>query len=130
MSITYTYEIIRVDEDARCMEVVYAAEGHQTMHISTRLPFVGESLEAVIRMYAPVVAWLEALRSPSVPAVGTTGSVDTSKQQVFEETDEEKQARLNVEMWEQVNFERRVASALVKLGVLSENPTLIPVAEL
>ena len=50
--IPYTYEIISVDQQARVMEVVYSSPGRQTMHISARLPFVGESLEAVIQMFS------------------------------------------------------------------------------
>lgn len=75
MSITYTYEIIAVDEAARCMEVVYSAEGHQTMHVGARLPYQGESLEAVIEMFAPVAYWLEQATPVVVPQVGTSGSV-------------------------------------------------------
>jgi hypothetical protein len=75
MSIAYTYEIVRVDEAARCMEVVYSAQGHQTMHIGARLPFVGESLEDVISMFAPVTLWLEMAAPVIVPQVGVSGTV-------------------------------------------------------
>lgn len=75
MSITYTYEIIAVDEAARCMEVVYSAEGHQTMHIGARLPFEGEPLEAVVEMYAPVALWLEQEKAVQVPQVGARGTI-------------------------------------------------------
>lgn len=75
MSIEYTYEITSVDEAARCMEVVYSAEGRQTMRIGARLPFEGESLEAIIDMYAPVAYWREQELSVVVPQVGTTGVI-------------------------------------------------------
>ena len=75
MSIAYTYEIVAVDQAARCMEVVYSSNGHQTMRIGARLPFEGESLEAVIQMYAPVAYWLEQQAPVSVPEVGTSGVV-------------------------------------------------------
>lgn len=75
MSIEYTYTIASVDKDARCMEVIYAAAGHQTMHIGTRLPFVGETLEDVIKAYAPVPLWEEALLEVVVPEVGVSGVV-------------------------------------------------------
>lgn len=75
MSITYTYEIASVDEAARCMEIVYTAEGHQTMRIGARLPFEGESLQAVIDQFAPVAYWLEQMRPVVVPQVGTAGVV-------------------------------------------------------
>jgi hypothetical protein len=75
MSIEYTYNIISVDPAARCMEVVYSSRGRQTMHIGARLPFEGESLEAVIEMYSPVAYWLEQEIPVFVPQVGTTGVV-------------------------------------------------------
>ena len=75
MSITYTYEIISVDQVARCMEVVYSAEGHQTMHIGARLPFEGESLEAVIKAFAPVPLWLELATPVVAPPVGLSGVI-------------------------------------------------------
>ena len=75
MSIQYTYEIIKVDQAARVMEVVYSSEGRQTMHIGARLPFEGESLEAIIEMYAPVAYWREQELPVVVPEVGTTGVI-------------------------------------------------------
>jgi hypothetical protein len=75
MTITYTYNIIAVDEQARCMEVVYSAEGHPTMHIGARLPFEGEALEAVVAMYAPVAYWTEQAMNVAAPAVGTSGTI-------------------------------------------------------
>jgi len=133
MNIAYTYEIVLVDEAARCMEVVYSAEGHQTMRIGARLPFDGESLESVIKAFAPSSLWRELAATVVVPVVGHRGYIDENlpaHQAVLSMTTEEVEARLNADMWAQLEFEKQVASALVKLGVLSENPTLIPVAEL
>lgn len=76
MSIIYTYEIIKVDEVARCMEVVYTAEGHPTMHIGTRLPFADETLESVVRQYEPIRYWVEQQRGISVPTVGEAGTLN------------------------------------------------------
>jgi hypothetical protein len=75
MNIQYTYEISSVDQAARCMEVVYSSEGCQTMHIGARLPFEGESLEAVIQIYAPVAYWREQELPVVVPQVGTSGVI-------------------------------------------------------
>ena len=69
--ISYTYEIIKVDPDARVMEVVYSSPGRQTMHISARLPYVGESLEAVIDMFSPVAFWREQEAEVVAPALGS-----------------------------------------------------------
>jgi hypothetical protein len=85
MSIAYTYEIVSVDPAARCMEIVYSSEGRQTMHIGARLPFEGESLEAVVEMYSPVAYWLEQEAAVVVPEVGTSGVVSPASPQAQQE---------------------------------------------
>jgi hypothetical protein len=76
MSITYTYEIVSVDEQARCMEIVYSAEGHQTMHIGARLPFEGEDLLSVVKQFAPVPLWIELATPVVAPQVGAAGTIE------------------------------------------------------
>jgi hypothetical protein len=75
MNITYTYQIVSVDEAARCMEVVYSSENRQTMHIGARLPYEGETLESVVEMYSPVAYWRQQEMPVVLPAVGTTGTI-------------------------------------------------------
>lgn len=75
MSIPYSYEIVAVNEAAKCMEVVYSSEGRQTMHISARLPYLGETIEAVVQMYAPVRYWEEQEAAVVVPQIGLGGQV-------------------------------------------------------
>lgn len=75
MSIEYRYEIIAVDQAARCMEVVYSAEGHPTRHIGARLPYEGEALENVIQMYAPIRYWQELKANVVCPVIGTSGVI-------------------------------------------------------
>lgn len=76
MHITYTYQIIAVDEAARCMEIVYESEGRQTMHIGARLPYEGETLEDVVQAYSPVRYWEEQELPVVVPQVGTSGVIE------------------------------------------------------
>lgn len=80
VSIEYTYEIVSVNEEARCMEVVYTSKGHQTQRVGTRLPYEGETLEAIIEMYAPVQYWIEQSLNVVVPSIGTTGTIASSQQ--------------------------------------------------
>ena len=75
MSITYTYTVVSVDEAARCMEVVYTAEGYPTQHIGARLPYEGEELESVIRMFSPVLYWEEQSKPVVAPSVGVSGTL-------------------------------------------------------
>lgn len=73
--ITYTYEIIAVDEAARSMEVVYTSETHGVMHVGARLPFEGEPLEQVIVMFAPVQEWRLRDMAVVAPKVGAAGQM-------------------------------------------------------
>ena len=122
MSIEYTYEIVSVDVSAKCMEIIYTAAGRDPMHIGARLPWEGETLEAVVDMYAPVSYWTEQTQSVVVPLVGETGVI--SPPPVVEVTN------ANAAMWEQIELEKKIAKALVKFGVLSSDPTEIPVTGL
>lgn len=76
MNITYSYKVVSVDAAARCMEIVYEAEGHQTMHIGARLPYEGETLEAIVASYAPVALWNERTLAIVVPELGASGQIE------------------------------------------------------
>lgn len=73
MSIEYTYEVVATNEQARCMEVRYSSPGREPVLVGTRLPFLGESLEAVVAEYAPVRYWADLEKPIELPEVGTTG---------------------------------------------------------
>jgi len=83
MNITYSYKVISVDAAARCMEIVYEAEGHQTMHIGARLPFEGETLEDVVRAFSPVALWWERSLPVVIPEVGATGVISPEAAPAF-----------------------------------------------
>jgi hypothetical protein len=74
MDIDYTYEVVAVNEAAKCMEVLYKAEGHAPQHIGARLPVEGESLSEIIAMYSPLAYWQEQKKKTMSVAVGTAGS--------------------------------------------------------
>jgi hypothetical protein len=82
MSIQYTYHIVKVDEAARCMEVLYSADGHKTMHIGVRLPIEGELLEDVIKAFSPVPLWVSLATPVIVPQVGASGVVAPEPERV------------------------------------------------
>jgi hypothetical protein len=73
--IIYTYEIVAVDEAARCMEIVYTSEKYGVMHVGARLPFEGETVEQVVVMFAPVQEWRLRDLSVVAPEVGTSGQL-------------------------------------------------------
>lgn len=73
--ITYTYQIINVNPASKSMEIVYESPGRQTMHIGARMPYTGESLESIVRMYAPVAYWHEQELAVEPVTDGTSGTV-------------------------------------------------------
>lgn len=75
MSIEYTYEVVSVDEAAKCMEIVYTSQGRETLRIGARLPYVGESFDAVVAMYAPLAYWMDSERQVVAVTVGSKGIV-------------------------------------------------------
>jgi len=75
MSVNYRYEITKVDAAARCMEIEYSAEGYKTYTSGARLPSVGETVEDVVRMYAPLALWEFEKKVDVVPESGITGEI-------------------------------------------------------
>lgn len=73
VNINYSYEIVFVDAPSKCMVVKYTAEGFPPMQISTRLPYEGEDVEAVIHQYAPVNLWVLSKTPVVAPKTGTKG---------------------------------------------------------
>lgn len=125
MDLNYTYNIISVDEQARCMEVVYSSEQFDVRHVSARLPYAGESLEDVIQMYSPVTQWLEQQATVIAPEIGTTGvvSVQIPEPPAALTAEEQAQAIESAKMLAELKFEQTVAKALLKFGVLTSDPT-------
>ena len=78
MSIEYAYEVTKVDTDAKCMEVVYTAEGYDSITVGTMLPYDDEPLENVIKAYAPIRQWIDSKRSFAQIVIGTSGAIKTS----------------------------------------------------
>lgn len=70
----YTYEIVGVDVDARSMEIHYESPGRPAVNVGARLPFVGESLDQVAAMYAPIGFWGQVDAPVEVPNVGASGA--------------------------------------------------------
>lgn len=75
MAIAYSFEIVAVDENARCMEVIYSAEGYATRRVGTRIPRLGENLNDVIEQHAPLRDWEEEAATLVAPEVGTKGTI-------------------------------------------------------
>ena len=75
MTIIYTYKITSVDEKNRCMEVEYSSKENPTMLIGTRLPYQGETVEDIIKIYSPVRYWEELNKQLLIVNVGQEGEI-------------------------------------------------------
>lgn len=72
---TYKYEITEVYPETKTMVIVYTSEQYGTMTISARMPWEGESLEAIVAMYSPVRFWIEQTLPVANVDVGATGTL-------------------------------------------------------
>jgi hypothetical protein len=85
MQIKYTYKVLNVDASARTMEVKYTSAEHGEMNIYTRIPYEGESFEAVIQQYSPVAYWKEKEAIIQTVDIDTFGAIDYSDEPTLEE---------------------------------------------
>jgi hypothetical protein len=143
------YKIIHFDEVSGSIVVKYD-ENMSPINIDVPLNdegkyVVGEELDSYIRGFIPVwhierinkiaagipnTAEISALVQPELneqlPVQQTIGAAVA----VSDPVPVDPSAIANAEMWERVQFEKQLGDALVKFGLLQQNPVNIPVAGL
>lgn len=78
MSLIYTYEVIFVDEQNKCMEVKYTCDGYKEISVGVPLPTTNQLIEEVIGTYAPLSFWLDTEEKTYLKVcVGDSGSIKT-----------------------------------------------------
>ena len=134
------YTITKFDEENNLVQVTFDDGSWAEIRLANPLPKNIEELETIIKRFAAPVEAIEAVTSPDAdlsyiaPLVGSERTTDrlrllqNSSETQATEIDPEVEA--NLKMWEDINFQNKVAGALVKLGVLPEDPTVIPVTTL
>lgn len=126
------YRITRAISEIGQIEVTYTHEGKDIAIYAIDVPvvdgafIVGAELDTEIRHRAPT--WLIEREQQVKTAAGFNDIVALVQENPAPPIDVEAQA--NAEMWAQVEFEKKVAKALVKFGVLQSDPTAIPVSNL
>ena len=120
----YSYTVTRVDQDVKCIEVNFMAEGFSPILVGMPLPRLSDNIDSVIQSYAPWTIWQPQVIEYAEIAVGKSGTY------VPPTPEEVEQNLKNAQMWEQVAFDKRIAETLVRLGVLQSDPTTIPVSTL
>lgn len=133
--IDYSYEVIRKDTDNKVMDVKFSADGYESIEVGMPIPTVDENFEEKIRQSAPIGLWLQSKAEYQDIQEGLKGTVTNTETEAaalsnVEKTPEELARMANAQMWSEIDFERRVAAALVKFGVLPSDPTAIPVVKL
>lgn len=119
----YSYEVISVNTDTKTMELRYTAEGQGPIVVGAHLPRQGETLEQIAAAFSPAHHWAQDVVGYLDVTVGATGELDLPRQPTEQEL-------ANAEMARQIAFDRTIADALVRLGVLTENPATISVTKL
>lgn len=126
------YVITRALSETGQIDVTYTHEGKPVATYAIDVPVVdgafitGQALDAEIRHRAPT--WLIEREQQVKTATGFDQIAALVQEVPASPVDPEAQA--NAEMWAQVQFEKQVAKALVKFGVLQSDPTSIPVSQL
>lgn len=124
------YKITRAVANIGQIEVTYFHEGTLLGVFAIDVPvengafLSGEALHVEIMHRAPT--WLINRQAEVTTATG----FDLIQVEAVETPLISDDAQANAAMWEQVEFEKRIAKALVKFGVLASNPTAIDVAVL
>lgn len=130
------YDIINANETIGQIEVAYKDDSGKCVGVyAIDVPIVdgafitGDALKQEIIHRAPV--WVTERKQDLARA----SNFDDIKKLVvpLEQKPPQQMANLdpaNIEMWAQIEFEQRCATALVKFGLLPTNPTTIPVEKL
>jgi len=74
-TISYTYEITRVDSDAKAMDILYTSPEYGTTLVGARMPWDGETVEQIAQMYSPVRNWIERTLPVASVSAGTSGDL-------------------------------------------------------
>jgi hypothetical protein len=126
------YQIISANSATGQIEVLYKDNGQSVGVYAIDVPIVngefitGQTLHNEIMHRAPL--WVSQRDQEVKTAVGFDQIVALVQPLVIDQTVSEQQA--NAQMWAQVEFEKQVAKALVKFGVLQSDPTKIEVTHL
>lgn len=133
------YTISKFDSQNRVVTVIFENDGWAEIRLTNPLPQNIGELEKLIKQFA---APLEAVESPDADLsyinalVGneqTTTRLSLKKENdssINQPLELDPEVEANMRMWEDIEFEKKVGAALVKLGLVSENPSAIPVTNI
>lgn len=126
------YQVIRATPKLGQIEVLYKDGGKPVGVFAIDVPVVdgafltGDALHAEIMHRAPT--WVNQREQEVAAATGFDTIVALVQPLPVNALAEDTLA--NMEMWEQVEYEKKLAKALIKFGVLQADPTSIGVTQL
>jgi hypothetical protein len=134
------YTITKFDADNKIVVVTFKDDSWAELRLINPLPKNIQELEGHIRHFAPPVEAIQARLAPDAdlsyiaPLVGDkriTARLELNPPQQIQANAEpqtiDPEVEANLKMWEEVEFQKRVGEALVKFGIVSTNPMVIPV---
>lgn len=123
--IAYTFEVVSTDTASKTMEVRYSAAGLSTLTVSAPLPVVGQDINEVISAYAPIGFWDQETAVVQTVTVGHAGSLSFDKNPPAIITSGPAEVSPEVlKAQAQIAFEKKLAAALIKFGLLTTDPTV------
>lgn len=134
------YTITKFDNENKSLVVTFENEGWAELRLTKPLPKNINELEALIKQFAAPIEAIEAQTNPDVDlsyindllgAERVTQRFQLNPSSLNNQNNTlDPQVEANLRMWEDIGFQQKVAGALVKLGVITDNPTTIPVSSM
>ena len=118
------YRVVRLDAEASCLDVEFSTEGQPPIVVGVRWPLADESVDDVIKSYLPINHWFPRTNEQATVAENHSGEVTLAPP-----TDARGHLVDNSATM-QFLFEKKIAAALLKFGVLNTDPTAIEVTQL
>lgn len=128
------YQITKATPEIGQIEVTYFNEGKPIANYAIDVPIVdgayltGDALDAEIQHRAPI--WLVQREQETKTAEGFDAIQNLVKPLNTTPPEQTAEEIANAKMWADFEFNKKVAKALVKFGVLQTDPTEIGVTQL
>lgn len=135
------YTITKFDNENKLVTVSFEDGSWAEIRLANPLPKDVQELESIIKSYAAPLEAVEAQSNPDADLsyinslVGNERITTRFQLNPTPETNNpssglDPEVEENMKMWEEIAFQKKVGEALVKLGVVAENPATIPVASI
>jgi hypothetical protein len=73
-----TYQIVRVDPETKAMDILYTSPEHGSLLVGARMPWEGETVEAIAETFSPARYWLEKTLPVAQVSEGEEGQLSTA----------------------------------------------------